>query len=407
MKRSVSPLFVLFLTIFIDLLGFGLIIPILPIYAKQIGADGFTIGLIAGSFSLMQFLFASFWGGLSDRYGRRPIILSAITVMAFSYFLFAHATTLWLLLLSRILSGIGGANLSAAQAYISDVTPVERRTKAFGILGAAFGLGFIFGPPLGGFLKENYGLPYVGYAAMAFCLVNLISAYFFLPESNKDPEKGSRIFPNPFGDIFRSLRRDLIRELLMINFVFIVAFSLMQVTAALMWEEHYELSEAEVGYVFAYIGVLAVIIQGGLIGKINKWLGEKKMLTYGVLLMGTGLTLMPFVPKDLFIPLELLCLLLISLGVAFLTPTINSVLSQVAEKKEQGKILGINQSFGSLARFLGPLVGGSVYGIGYRYPYILSGIIMALVFGMALSLIRKLESQGVLGTVRESETSET
>lgn len=380
---------VLFFTVFLDLLGFGLIIPILPIYAKDLGASGLMIGAIVGGFSLMQFFFASFWGGLSDRYGRRPIMLTSIAIMALSYGLFSQATTLALLLFSRLLSGFGSANISAAQAYISDVTAPENRTKAFGIMGAAFGMGFIFGPPIGGYLKENFGLEYVGYAAMAFCILNFISAYFLLPESLKEKNPNSRIIPNPFGDLKMGFSKEIVRQLLVINFVFIVGFSLMQVTASLMWKEIYHLTEAQIGYVFAFIGILAVVIQGGLIGTINKKLGEKKMLVMGNILMMIGLASMPWVPEDYFIPLELLSLVVISFGVAFLTPTINTLISKVISEKEQGKFLGINQSFGSLARFIGPIIGGPMYIVAYQFPYIGSGILLALTTALSYFLVTR------------------
>ncbi|MDE0987263.1 MAG: MFS transporter, partial [Schleiferiaceae bacterium] len=153
-----KALVVLFLTIFLDLMGFGLIIPILPIYAKTLGATDAIVGLLGASFSIMQFVFASFWGGLSDRYGRRPIMLISISIMIVAYILFANATVLWLLFATRLLKGFGAANLSVAQAYISDVVPAEKRTKAFGIIGAAFGLGFIFGPSIGGIVNEFHGV---------------------------------------------------------------------------------------------------------------------------------------------------------------------------------------------------------------------------------------------------------
>ena len=182
-----KALAVLFLTIFLDLMGFGLIIPILPIYAKDLGATDAMVGLLGTSFSIMQFLFASFWGGLSDRYGRRPVMLTSILIMMVAYILFANATVLWLLFVTRLMKGFGAANLSVAQAYISDVVPQENRTKAFGIIGAAFGLGFIFGPSLGGILNEYFGVAGVGYFAASLSGLNFILAWFFLGETLKNP----------------------------------------------------------------------------------------------------------------------------------------------------------------------------------------------------------------------------
>ncbi len=370
-------------------MGFGLIIPILPILSRELGAPYWQIGTIAIMFPLMQFLFASFWGGLSDRFGRRPIMLTSIFITVIAYIFFAHANTILLLFLSRALSGFGAANLSVAQAYISDVTTPENRTKAFGIIGAAFGLGFIFGPPIGGYLKENFGLIYVGYAAAGFSAINLIMAFFLLPESLKQFTASRKLFPNPFSDVIAGFRTEKIGSLLLINFVYIAAFSMMQVTAALLWEEEYDLTEAEVGYTFSYIGILAVIIQGFLIGWFNRKMGERKLLIAGNLLMFIGLLFLPFVPKGWFIPLELILLAILSLGNSFLTPTINTLLSNNTARQDQGKILGTNQSVGSLARVLGPQIGTALYGIAYYFPYVAAAIIMLLVAWLSFRLIRK------------------
>ena len=370
-------------------MGFGIIIPILPILSKELGAPYWQIGTIAIMFPFMQFLFASFWGGLSDRYGRRPIMLTSIFITAMAYVFFAHATTILLLFISRGLSGFGAANLSVAQAYISDVTEPKNRTKAFGIIGAAFGLGFIFGPPIGGYVKENFGRIYVGYTAAAFSLINLVMAYFLLPESLHERTTNRKLFPNPFRDVIAGFKTEKTGSLLLINFVYVAAFSMMQVTAALLWEEHYDLTESEVGYTFSYIGILAVIIQGVLIGWFNKKLGERRLLILGNVLMLLGLLFMPFVPKSLFIPLELLLLALLSLGNSFLTPTINTLLSNNTARADQGKILGTNQSVGSLARVIGPQVGTALYGLAFYLPYVAAAIIMLLVAWLSWKLISK------------------
>lgn len=383
-----SPLLVLFITIFIDLIGFGIIIPILPIYADELGAPGWVIGMIAGSFSLMQFLFAPFWGGLSDRIGRRPVILTSIFLVALSYLIFANSTTLFLLFAARILAGIGSANISAAQAFISDITPPEKRAKNFGLIGAAFGLGFIFGPPLGGFLKTNYGIEWVGYVSAGLAAINLVMAFFMLPESLKVKNKGSKYFPNPFSELKAIFPRKDIRSFLFINFVFITAFSMMQITAALLWENYYELTEAQVGYVFAFIGLSVVVIQGTLIGRLTKKFGERRLFVAGNFLMAIGLLAMPYVPLELFIPLELIALLTISFGNAFFTPTLSSLLSQSAGKHEQGRIMGMSQSVGSLSRVVGPLIGGTLYGYDRHLPYITASAIMLITAYMAFRIVK-------------------
>ena len=384
-----KALIVLFFTIFMDLMGFGLIIPILPIYAKELGATDAMVGLLGTSFSVMQFIFAGFWGGLSDRFGRRPIMLASISIMLVAYVLFANATVLWLLFATRMLKGFGAANLSVAQAYISDIVPKDERTKAFGIIGAAFGLGFIFGPSIGGVINEYYGVSGVGYFAAGLCGLNLILAYVFLGETLTEQSKTLQLFPNPFKDILSFRSSPQVNALFTINFVYILGFSMMQITSTLLWAEHFGLSEVHIGYTFAYIGFLAVVIQGGLIGYFNSWFGERNLLLFGTILVALGLFLMPFVPTNQFY-LELLCLTLLSFGNALLTPTVSSLLTTYAPEDAQGKILGTNQSVGSLARVLGPAVGGAAYGFHFTYPYVLAGSITLIVSILAFRLRKKM-----------------
>ena len=383
-----KALAVLFLTIFLDLMGFGLIIPILPTYAKTLGATDAMVGLLGTSFSIMQFIFASFWGGLSDRFGRRPIMLISIAIMVVAYVLFANATVLWLLFATRLLKGFGAANLSVAQAYISDVVPQKDRTKAFGVIGAAFGLGFIFGPSIGGVINEFYGVAGVGYFAACLGTLNFILAWLFLKESLEEKSDSIELFPNPFKDLVRFKHIPEVNALFTINFVYVLGFSMMQITATLLWAEHFGLSEMHIGYTFAYVGLLAVIIQGGLIGKFNSWFGERNLLVIGTLLAAIGLFGMPIVPTDHF-SLELVCMTFLSLGNALLTPTVSSLLSSFAPEGMQGKILGTNQSVGSLARVVGPAVGGVAYGWHFSYPYLLAGSISLIVSVLAVRLRKK------------------
>ncbi len=390
-----SPLLVLFVTIFIDLMGFGLIIPILPIYANELGASGTVIGLVAASFSFMQFLIAPFWGNLSDRVGRKPVLLVSIFITGLGYVIFAYASTLFLLFAARIVAGIGSANISTAQAYISDITPPDKRAKAFGIIGAAFGLGFIFGPPVGGFLKSNYGIDYVGFVAAGLSALNLIMAYFLLGESLKNPKpKSGQLFENPLADFQFGLKKPVVNELLVINFIFITAFSLMTVSVTLLWEEHYGLNEEQVGYTFAFLGVVTAIVQGGLVGWASRTFGDRKLLIAGYVLMFIGLTSLPFVPVQYFVPLELLAIVLIALGNGALTPTIASLLSKNSSEQEQGRVLGLGQSVASLGRVVGPFLGGWLYGLHYEYPYIGSGCLMIVCLLLAVRLVRGQLSPG-------------
>lgn len=383
------PLLVLFITIFLDLVGFGIIIPILPLYADELGASGFMIGLIGASFSFTQFLFAPFWGGLSDRIGRRPVLLISISIVALSYLIIANAFSIFLLLLARVIAGIGAANISTANAFISDISTPEKRAKNFGIIGAAFGMGFIFGPPLGGLLKAHYGIEGVGYVAALLSGGNVLLAIFMLPESLREKNSDSPLFPNPLKELWSVVPRPEIRSYLLIQFVFVGAFSMMTITASLLWSDKFGLSEAEVGYVFAYIGVLVVIIQGGLIGKLTARFGERPLFITGNLLMAIGLASMPLTPASLFIPLELTGLVFISFGQAFFTPTLSSLLSENAGSHERGKILGLSQSVAALARVAGPLLGGFFYGLHLYLPFLAASGTMLLTASMAYRIVKK------------------
>lgn len=388
MRRS--PLLVLFVTIFIDLMGFGIIIPILPIFATQLGANGFMVGVIAMAYSLFQFFFAPFWGNLSDRLGRRPILLASILIMAGSYVLFAHANTLFLLLLSRVLAGVGAANISAAQAYISDVSKPEERVKNFGIIGAAFGLGFIIGPMIGGIIKEAYGVLWVGYFAATMSLINFILAYVLLRESLTEKTANKPLFVNPLTSVMRGFKTPGIQLVLLLNFIFLLAFSKMQITATLLWNEHFHLNVKEIGYVFAYIGLMATLIQGTLLGRLNRWLGEKKLLVSGTVFTGVGLLALPFVPPALFIPFELIAITCLSIGSAFLNPTMSTAVSKLSDGKSQGMALGNLQAAGSLARTFGPLAGGALYDYHYGSPYVVGFILMMICTGIAVKVSKRL-----------------
>jgi predicted MFS family arabinose efflux permease len=298
----------------------------------------------------------------------------AITVVA--HFIFAQASTLLILALSRILAGIGSANIAAAQAYITDSTDVKNRAKSLGLIGAAFGLGFIFGPPLGGFVNEAWGIEWVGYIAAILSLLNLGMIYFWLPESLKIKNPDKAFSFKPVTNIFKALQKPLIRELFLINFIYIAAFSMMQITAALLWKEHSGLNDRQIGFMFAYIGVCSAVIQGGLIGKFNDRFGERKLLVMGTIFLAVGLTLMPFFNGDLFMPWELFALLIIALSNGFLSPSLASMLSQNAEEGSSGEILGLNQSFGSLARVAGPILGGTLYDLNFHLPYLFGAFIL-------------------------------
>ncbi len=369
-------LLILFLTIFIDLMGFGIFIPVIPVYARELHASDALVGDLGALFSLMMFITTPVWGSLSDRYGRRPVIMIAIAVSAASYLLFAHATTLLLLVVSRMLTGLGSGNITAAQAYITDVTPPEGRAKAMGIIGAAFGLGFIFGPPLGSFVFAQFGVAWVGYLAAVICLFNLAAVWLWLPESLTQRDGTRKVRVKPVSGAYHALKDGRFKDLYLISFIFITAFSMMQMTVALLWLDNYHLSDKQIGLMFAAVGVASAIVQGGMIGWLQRTFGERRLMVYGSLCMAVGLGMIPFIPIAWFVPLSIVSIALLSLGNGCLNPTILSLLSRNAAQHEQGTVLGTNQSFGSLARIAGPALGGRLYALGHALPYVTAGAIM-------------------------------
>lgn len=369
-------LVILFVTIFVDLMGFGIFIPVVPIYARELNASDALVGDTGALFSLMMFIFTPVWGSLSDRFGRRPIILWALGISALSYVLFAHASTLFLLIAARMLTGVGSGNITAAQAYITDITPPEGRAKAMGLIGAAFGLGFIFGPPMGSFIYMHFGIEWVGYIAAIICVLNMVAVWLFLPESLKERVTDRAIRIKPITGAIRALKEVRFRDLYLISFIFITAFSMMQMTIALFWTDDYGLNKEEIGWMFAAVGLASAIVQGGMIGWLQRTFGERQLMVYGCICLAAGLTLIAFIPVAYFLPLSILSILLLAFGNGCLNPTILSQLSKNAQQREQGEVLGLNQSFGSLARIAGPALGGRLYEISHGLPYIASGIIM-------------------------------
>lgn len=385
MKKS--PLVVILLTIFLDMLGFGIIIPILPIFSKELGAADYQVGLIAMSYPIMNFLFASLWGSYSDRYGRRPIILISVLLTAIAYLIFGLSVNLWILLISRILAGIGSANLSVAQAYIADISSPEERAKSMGMIGAAFGVGFVFGPMVGGYLKSwsSAGhVDWVGFAASALCLINFLMAYFMLPESLKQKKTGSASGFKVISSIMNELRKPAVRELLLINFIYITAFMIMQIASTLFWDEKIGLDAKQIGYMMAFIGLVTAIVQGALVGKMVNAFGETKLLRAGILIVMFSLAMIPWVTKSTFIPWQLVAFALLALGNGCITPTITALLSKAANPKDVGQVLGVNQSFGSLARAVGMGASGFLYGFEFHSPFLAGSLLMIGSFGLYL-----------------------
>lgn len=365
-----ASLTVIFLTVFIDLLGFGVLIPILPTFAsKDLGISDFGIGIIVAIFSFVQFIFNPYLGKMSDKYGRRPLILGTLLISSLSYLIFAFAHSFLLLFVARLLAGIGGSNIGVAQAYVADVTTKEERSKGMGIIGAAFGLGFVFGPMIGGFLS-NFGYSAVGFASAAFSFMAFVFAFFALPESIKEKSASiNRKFEFINIRLTKRILKDKVIGLFVILF-FIIVFSMANIygTFSLMGYKVFHFSDLQNGYLFGIIGLIGAVIQGGLINKLNKRFSDKILILAGLFLMTFGLGLLPYGVNFLGVALVASVL---AIGTGLLQPTVLSMISKYSPDNEQGSILGMNQSFASLARVFGPLWGGFAYDfLGYQFPFL-------------------------------------
>lgn len=376
-----NALFVLFLTIFIDLLGFGVVIPILPNFARELEASSWQIGLLVASYSLMNFVFAPFWGTLSDKIGRKPVILISVALTGVAYIIFAYADALWLLFASRIVAGIGSANIAAAQAYIADISPPHQRAKNFGIIGAAFGLGLIIGPTIGGIVNDAYGIVAVGWLIVSLCFINLLVAFFLLPETIAEKNVSIKLKINPLQDLRLALRREDIKKLLWLSFGFIAAFMMIQPTLALLWKEQAGLNDKQNGYAFAFMGLITALMQGVFVGKLNKKFGEHRLLIFGCAALTISGVIFPlFASLDWFIPFELLAIVFSGVSSGCFVPALNALLSKAVSEQEQGKVLGINQSFGAIARIIGPAFGLSIYDIDFHLPYWVAALVAVLLW---------------------------
>ena len=357
MKRS--PLLVIFITVFIDLVGFGIVIPVLPYYAEgtRFGATPREVGFLFASYSIMQLIFAPVMGRLSDKYGRRPVLLVSILGTCLGFMILGFATTLWMLFLGRIIDGISGGNISTAQAYIADVTTKENRARGMGLIGAAFGLGFVFGPAIGGILSRwGINVPFLFAGGLAFA--NAILLYFTLPETvtADHPARVSAAGGRGWRQLIDSLKRPRLGFVLTIYFLSIVAFSIMTTVFSLFLMFRLGYDAFHNGWVFAFVGIVSAIIQGGLIGRLVKRFGEPPLVITGALLFSASLFATPFVGPVIGIIGILMIGTVSSMGNALMAPTLASLASKSADRSEQGTVLGVTQSVASLARAVGPTI---------------------------------------------------
>lgn len=386
-----SALGILFLVVFVDLLGFGMVIPVMPLYAKQLGAAAVWTGFLSTGYSAMQFVFAPIWGRLSDRVGRRPVLIVSIFMTAIAFVAYGLAGSFAVLLAARLFAGIATANIAIARAFVADVTPPEGRAKGMGIIGAAFGLGFVLGPALGGILSQ-YSLALPFYVAAGISAANGVAAWFILPEpeQRRVREAASRV---RFTAFFSEMGRPGIRRIMLIYFLTILAFSAMENTYAFLAEARYGLGLSGVNYLFAYIGVIVVVVQGGLIGPLTRRFGEQRLLVAGLVLQAVGLLALPYGGSVTGLALATAPL---AVGSGLTQPSITSILSRLAREDDQGGTLGIGESASAFGRIVGPEAGTFTFGrISMAFPYVGGAVLMvvAAAIGSTLRSERSVQEQ--------------
>lgn len=401
MDKNKKPQITIFLTVFIYLLGFGMIIPIIPIISTQYGATPLQTGLLLSIYSAMQFMFSAFWGRLSDKYGRRPILLICLFGEIFSYIFFALSRNLEMIFLARALSGFFGASISTASAYISDITPANERSKGMALIGAAFGLGFLFGPAVGGGLTvwaehlspdPFFRTSFSSYWVSFLCLVTFVFAFFNLKESlNKDlntPPKLGR-----FQAITKYFSEPVIGPLIFVFFLSSFAMSTMEATLVLFMKDKFGWGLTEVSFGFAYVGLMIVLTQGFLVRKLIPKFGERNILRLGLIFMAMGFCGIAAAQSIFAMALTQTFL---ALGVGFVNPSTLGSISLLAKSNEQGAALGTTQSMASLGRIAGPALGGALYGsLFIESPFIVSGLLILTGLFIVIVIFKQIPIAGL------------
>jgi len=377
-SRGLSPIFVIVLTVFIDITGYGIIIPLLPYYASEFDAGPAALGVLIASFAVMQFFFSPLLGRVSDSKGRKPILLISLFVSFVGFTIFSFANSFLMLLLSRIIAGVA-TERAVAQAYIADITDEKDRTKELGKIGAALGAGFIIGPAMGGVLS-TFSYATAGYAAMFLTLVNIFFVFYFLSEPNREREQSIE-FSGYLKGLRDSINKPLLGPTLLILFIVTFAFSTIPVIVPLLGLELFNFDSFQLSIVFIYIGLIQILMQGFLISWLSKRFGEEKLIALGPTLMAIGVFVMP-VFQNLVI--FYLANSLLAAGFGLINTSIPAFLSKRSSGSEQGSVLGILSSVASIANIPGPLIIGVVYDVaGSFVPFAFSSITLAIAFLVA------------------------
>jgi DHA1 family tetracycline resistance protein-like MFS transporter len=380
------------MTIFIDVTGFGIVLPLLPYYAAALGVGETALGALVASFALMQVISSPILGRLSDRTGRRPVLILSIITSIASFILFALANSFWMLLLSRIVAGLA-SEISVAQAYIADITEEKDRAKGMGRVGAAHGAGFIIGPAMGGFLS-TYGFSTAGWAAALLALVNLLFVILFLPESRnhtqENPKNKSSL--NLLKGLEQTLTFPFMGSILLILFIISFAFSSFPVVMPLLAMSFFGIGSLEMSYFFVYVGLVQIVFQGFVVGKMANKIGEEKLMIFGLTVMTLGILFMAIFPNLAFF---FILSTVVLIGFGALNTSIPSYISKVTSKEKQGGTLGVTQSISGIARVPGPIIGGAIFEYaGASAPFLLSALllIVATTFSIRITTMKPAKS---------------
>ena len=388
-------MFVLFLIVFVDLIGFGIVIPLLPFYAEHFQAAPDTVALLMASYSLAQFIAAPFWGGLSDRIGRKPVLTVSIAGAALSYVMLGFATELWMLFAVRAFGGFMAGNISAAFATIADITTPENRARGMGIVGAAFGLGFIAGPAIGGVLagpdplNADYQTP--AFAAAALSTIAFLMAVVMLKESlgpDARAHMATREKKSRLAQFREAVSRPQVGLLIILSFLATFVFAGMESTFAMWSRRQLGWGPEQNGWLFAGVGIVAAFIQGGMVGRLAKRFGEKNLIVQGSVFLALGMGVLPFATG---VPLLALAMLFMAYGFSVMTPSLNSLISLGVGANEQGSIMGVTRSATTMSRVVGPAWAGVLFAyLGMDWPYYAGAVVMVVVAALAF---RRLESR--------------
>ncbi|MES2833113.1 MAG: MFS transporter [Pseudomonadota bacterium] len=381
-----SALAVLFAVVFINLVGFGLVVPLLPFFGQSLKAAPWQIAVMFSAYSLGQFFAEPFWGRLSDRIGRKPVILITVAANAIGYVMLAFAPNIWAAVAIRLFTGLGAGNVSTVQGYVADVTPPEKRAGRMGLIGAAFGLGFIVGPGLGGLLvredlgRLGYQLPI--FTAAGIAMLAALGVVFFLKESRAraDPAAPRPAFLSGVQD---AAKNPVVSRVLLVTLIYMAGFSGMESTFGLWTEARYGWGAREVGLAFMAVGIVSVITQGLIAGRLARRFGESRVLACGCLLFGAGLVGQVLSPVAWMVPVMMA---LGAFGMAMTMPNISALISRSVEPDRQGAMLGLNMASSSIARIFGPLIAGAIFsGLGHDWPFLIGAMLTVPAAVMAIN----------------------